>query len=180
MLYLEAPVREKNIVRGITNRFLQWVAMYAPSNKIRKRMHQWRGVKIGAGGFIMQETILETSHPEWISIGNHVDIGIRCVVMAHFRGREQQGKSQDDFAVIIEDDVYIGHCVVILPNVRIGRGSVVTAGSVVTRNIPPMMVVQGNPAKPIARCGIPLGEETRYEDFIRNLKPLKSVCSTSM
>ena len=40
-----------------------------------------------------------------------------------------------------------------LPNVVIGRGSVVAAGSVVTTSVPPMTLVQGNPAKPVAQVG---------------------------
>ena len=51
---------------------------------------------------------------------------------------------------IIEDDVWVGHSAIILPNVEIiGRGAVVGAGAVVTRNIPPYAVVVGNPAKVI-------------------------------
>lgn len=49
--------------------------------------------------------------------------------------------------VVIEDNVWIGDKVVVLPNVRIGKGSVIGANSVVTKDIPPYCVVAGNPAK---------------------------------
>ena len=49
----------------------------------------------------------------------------------------------------IEEDVWIGAGAVVLPGVRIGRGSVVAAGAVVTKDVPPMTVVGGVPAKPI-------------------------------
>ncbi|MCA1985193.1 MAG: acyltransferase [Desulfovibrio sp.] len=49
--------------------------------------------------------------------------------------------------VIIEDDALICCQVVILPGVTIGRGAVVGAGSVVTRDVPPMTLVAGNPAR---------------------------------
>lgn len=49
--------------------------------------------------------------------------------------------------VIIEDDVWIGCNVVVLKGVRIGRGAIVGAGSVVTRDVPPYVVVAGNPAR---------------------------------
>jgi serine acetyltransferase len=62
--------------------------------------------------------------------------------------------------------------VIILPNVVIGHGAVVTAGSVVTRSVPPMTVVQGNPAVPVARCGIPFTPTTTSKEFARRLKPL--------
>jgi acetyltransferase-like isoleucine patch superfamily enzyme len=55
---------------------------------------------------------------------------------------------KDDFApVVIEDDVWIGAHAVVLKGVTIGRGSVVAMGSVVTKDVPPMTVVAGNPAR---------------------------------
>lgn len=53
----------------------------------------------------------------------------------------------------IEDDVWIGANCVITPDVRIGHGSVVGAGSVVTRDVPPLAVVGGVPARIIGRRG---------------------------
>lgn len=49
--------------------------------------------------------------------------------------------------VVIEDDVWIGAGAIILPGVTVGKKSVVAAGSVVTRNVPPGVVVAGNPAR---------------------------------
>ena len=49
--------------------------------------------------------------------------------------------------VVIEDDVWIGGNATILKGVRIGRGSVVATQAVVSRDVPPMSVVAGNPAK---------------------------------
>ncbi|GAA5919175.1 hypothetical protein JCM6882_003826 [Rhodosporidiobolus microsporus] len=51
----------------------------------------------------------------------------------------------------IGDDCWFGGQVVVLPNVNIGRGVVVGAGSVVTKSVPPFVVVAGNPAKPIKK-----------------------------
>jgi acetyltransferase-like isoleucine patch superfamily enzyme len=51
--------------------------------------------------------------------------------------------------IAIEDCVWIGANCLVLPGVRIGRGSIVAAGSVVVKDIPPMVVAAGNPAKPI-------------------------------
>jgi acetyltransferase-like isoleucine patch superfamily enzyme len=49
--------------------------------------------------------------------------------------------------VVIEDDVWIGCNVVVLKGVRIGHGAVVGAGSVVTDDVPPYVIVAGNPAR---------------------------------
>lgn len=55
--------------------------------------------------------------------------------------------------VIIEDDVWIGRNVVILPGIRLGRGSIVGAGSVVTKNVPAYKIVGGTPARIISERG---------------------------
>jgi len=52
---------------------------------------------------------------------------------------------------VIEDDVWIGFRVIIMAGVRIGRGSVVAAGAVVTKDVEPYTIVGGVPAKQIGR-----------------------------
>jgi acetyltransferase-like isoleucine patch superfamily enzyme len=52
--------------------------------------------------------------------------------------------------VVIEDYVWVGTNSIILPGVRIGEGSVVSAGSVVRRSVPPYSLVMGNPAQVVA------------------------------
>lgn len=49
--------------------------------------------------------------------------------------------------VVLEENVWIGHSAIILPGVTLGEGSVVAAGALVTKNVPPYAVVGGNPAK---------------------------------
>ena len=86
------------------------------------------------------------------------------MLIAHFRGPE---------GITIEYDAFIGPGAIILPNVKIGRGAVITAGSVVSTSVAPMTVVQGNPARPIATCGVTLGEKTSMGQFLNSLRPLK-------
>jgi len=167
---------------GILNRILAFLALYSPGvRSLRIWLHRWRGVKIGSDVQIGNDVILETAYPQWISIGDGVQIGIRTTVLAHVHGlapRKDQWKGY--VSVRIEDEANIGAGVLILPNVTIGRGAVVSAGSVVTCSIPPMTVVQGNPARPIAKCGVPLNWNTTLKDFVRNLRPIEdSPTSTS-
>lgn len=58
-------------------------------------------------------------------------------------------------SVIIEDNVWIGEMVCIMPNVTIGRGAVVGANAVVTKDVPPYCVVGGNPAHIIKNLQTP-------------------------
>ena len=58
----------------------------------------------------------------------------------------QQGMSEVR-PVTISDDVWIGANVIILPGVCVGRGAIIGAGAVVTKNVPEYAIVAGNPAK---------------------------------
>ena len=60
----------------------------------------------------------------------------------------------DICAIVIEDDVWVAARVNITAGVTIGKGSVLAAGAVVTRDVPPYSVVAGVPARVIARRGI--------------------------
>ena len=160
---------------GLRNRLFQLAALYAPgSETTRVRLHRWRGVKLGSPVFIGTDALIETSFPERVSIGNRVVIGMRTTIIAHFRGEWDAGLDGDEGVTVrIEDDAFIGPGVIILPNVTIGHGAVVTAGSVVSRSVPPLTMVQGNPAKPVARCGVPLGMQTPLKEFYRRLRPIR-------
>lgn len=52
---------------------------------------------------------------------------------------------------IIENDAWIGMNAIIMPGVTIGEGAIVAAGSVVAKDVPPYMIVGGNPAKEIKK-----------------------------
>ena len=159
---------------GLKNRSLQIAALYAPGGKgLRVGLHRARGVTIGQRVFIGTSALLETSHPELLKIGDDVTIGVRVVIIAHWREttleRLQTGTSH---TVIIENNVYIGPGVIILPNVTLGEGCVVQAGSVVTTSVQKHMMVQGNPARPIARCSVPLTLSTPLRRFYGGLRPI--------
>jgi len=160
--------------RGIKNRLLQLIALYIPGAKtLRVWLHRMRGVKMGKHIFIGTGAIIETGFPELVTLGNNVEIGIRSVIIAHFKYYPKKEKPKKKPFVKIEDDVYIGPGVIILPNVTVGQGSVVTAGSIVYNSVPPHTMVQGNPAKPIAKCTVPLAWDHSYKEFISNLRPIK-------
>lgn len=63
----------------------------------------------------------------------------------------KEKRPEDDQDIIVEDDVWIGSRVIILKGVTIGRGSVIAAGSVVTKNVEPYSIVGGVPAKLIRK-----------------------------
>ena len=158
-------------IRSFKNRILQLLALYMPgASSFRVWMHRLRGVKIGKGSFIGTAAILETEYPDRIIIGANVGIGIRSIIIAH---TSDQTILNPSATVVIEDEVFVGPGVIILPNVTIGKGSVITAGSVVKISVPPGTLVEGNPARAVAKCGIPLSPKTSYSEFIARLRPIK-------
>jgi acetyltransferase-like isoleucine patch superfamily enzyme len=60
---------------------------------------------------------------------------------------EAEKLPENDLDVVIEDDVWIGTRAIILHGVTIGRGAIIGAGAVVTKNVPPYAIVGGVPAK---------------------------------
>lgn len=91
-----------------------------------------------------------------VEIGSHTAIGPGTVIRAanHAFARQDvpiMSQGHRPGKVFIEDDVWIGANCVILPDVRIGRGAVVGAGAVVTRNVAPFSIVGGVPAREIGR-----------------------------
>jgi acetyltransferase-like isoleucine patch superfamily enzyme len=93
---------------------------------------------------------------ERITIGNNVTVGANVTIMdTDFHPLEMLERRMDSqkpktAAVFIEDDVFIGTNCLILKGVTLGCGSVVGAGSVVTKDVSPGVIVAGNPAKVIS------------------------------
>jgi acetyltransferase-like isoleucine patch superfamily enzyme len=91
-----------------------------------------------------------------ITIGSKVMFGPEVVVLGGNHNTSVVGKfacdvheklPENDLDVIIEDDVWIGSRAIILHGVVIGRGSIVGAGTVVTKNVPPYAIAAGVPAR---------------------------------
>ncbi|KAL2268006.1 hypothetical protein VTJ83DRAFT_2852 [Remersonia thermophila] len=113
------------------------------------------GVRLHVGGstFINRNcTIMDTPVAD-VVIGERCNIGPNCVIVGvthPVRLDERLQRNSVGQPVTIGDDVWIGANVTILGNVTIGSGSVIGAGSLVKRNIPPMSVAFGVPARVVA------------------------------
>lgn len=100
---------------------------------------------INEGVFILGHTRIE--------IGSHVVLSARCMLLD--AGLDRSAFAHSDFPkhasapIVIEDGAWIGAGAIVLAGVTVGRKSIVGAGSVVTKNVPPFTIVAGNPAKRI-------------------------------
>ena len=152
------------------------VLPHIPFWKIRKAYLKLIGLKIGKGSFIMKRNYFMS--PWLIKIGEHSHINRGCTIDARgvidignnvsishgvklmTGGHDIQHKSFPGIyeSISISDYAWIGVGAIILKNVRIGKGAVVAAGAVVTKDVPDYMVVGGVPAKKI-------GERTHELDY---------------
>lgn len=139
---------------------------------VRPRLHRWRGARIGENVWIGLYVYIDDAHPEALSIGDNCTIGIRTSIITHFYWGPRQPVSNGK--VVIENDVFVGpHCV-ILPDVTIGEGSVIQAGSVVTRSVPPRTFWGPPAAGAIGTVTVPLTAANGYISFLRGVRPSKS------
>jgi maltose O-acetyltransferase len=101
--------------------------------------HPGASLVFGAGCGINYGVSIEARQS--IRIGDRCKIGTMVRIADAFRGEVAP--------VVIGDDVWIAHGAIVEPGVTIGRGSVVSAGSVVTTSIPPDSLAIGNPARAV-------------------------------
>lgn len=134
-----------------------------------KLKYPW--IKHGTNTHCQISTKFWSPHKQ-IILGNHVGIGHRCIYQCDtiignkvaiaancaFLNSDDHnynviGKAMwdsgrgDKYKIVVEDDVWIGYGAIILSPVRIGRGAIVAAGSVVIKDVPAYTIVGGCPAK---------------------------------
>lgn len=119
----------------------------------RVYVHGWfkvgnaRNISIGSGCSINEGVYLLGRCR--IVIGNEVTLSARAMLIDSGLKVGVDERAHEDGPITVEDGAWIGAGAIVLPNVCIGRKSVVGAGSVVTRDVPPYTIVAGNPARVI-------------------------------
>lgn len=104
-------------------------------------------IKIGRDTIIGDHCFLDGRAP--LTIGNHVGIASQVLIYNDEHNIHSDNYENSFGPVEIGDYVFIGPRAIILPNVKIGKGAVVAAGAVVTKNIPDFEIWGGIPAKKI-------------------------------
>lgn len=88
-----------------------------------------------------------------VSIGNYFHSGKECLIITQNHDYEGDmipyGKKYVLKEISVGDFVWFGHRVMVVGNVTIGEGAIIAAGAVVTKDVPPLAIVGGNPAKVI-------------------------------
>lgn len=125
--------------RAIGARLWRWFPPGAPpASETPIERYRRLGASIGDGTRLIGR--LDGVNPHLIRIGRYCVLGASSAVLSHCPVRGARG-------VEIDDHVWIGYGALVLPGVRIGTCSIVGAGAVVTRDVPPRSVVAGSPAR---------------------------------
>jgi len=111
-----------------------------------------KNVHVGRDTFIGYEVLI-AGGDSTVTIGSGVDIAPRVTIITGTHDIDMQGDrsagtgySRD---IVVEDGVWIGAGVTVIGGVTIGRKSIIGAGSVVTKSVPPLVIAVGNPCLPI-------------------------------
>jgi acetyltransferase-like isoleucine patch superfamily enzyme len=111
------------------------------------RFFQPKNIKIGEGTIIGDRCFLDGRAS--LTIGNHVDIASQVLIYNSEHDINAEDFGATEALVKIEDYVFIGPRAIILPGVTVGKGAIVAAGAVVTKDVPEFAIVGGVPAKVI-------------------------------
>ncbi len=139
----------------VKNAFLYKQLLRFPYSKVRRKALQALGHHVGSDVYIPSDlTITQdfTGERGSLFLGDRVSIAPKCIFVLVSHPNSSEVKKTISFKppfIRIENDAWIGAGAIILPGLTIGEGSIVGAGAVVTKDVPPHSVVAGNPARVI-------------------------------
>jgi acetyltransferase-like isoleucine patch superfamily enzyme len=154
----EQRIAPRSLLRVFWQKKLHILARFCIHGGLRLRLYRWMGVTIGQHAYIGMDTWLDDQFPELIRIEDDVVISFRVTVVVHDDARRmdriEAGQLEGTVApVVLKKGCYLGAGALVLPGVTVGEKAVVAAGAVVTRDVPPNVVVGGVPAHVLKELG---------------------------
>lgn len=118
------------------------------------KIKKWvkNGLKLGKNFQLEKGSVIDSSFPWLITIGDNVTLAPQVQVLSHDGSTKKQLNYTKIGLVHIGDNVFVGAKTIILPHVTIGENTVIAAGSIVSKDIPANSVAAGNPARVV--CSI--------------------------
>lgn len=155
--------------------FNSW-AQHAPWGGFRKWLQRQRGVKIGKGVHWGTNIVVDNAFPYFVNIEDGASIAGNDYFLVHNKPLDYHKNCCDSFVapIYVRKNAWIAINVTVLPGVEIGEGSIISAGSVVSKDIPPFTVAKGNPAKVVADLAEILRDNYTPEEFDEKLTQRKT------
>ena len=140
---------KKSIVRKLFNYTCSRIAFNFPLKSIRIFLHKLRGVNIGEGVFIGRRVTIDNAYPEFIYIDDDAAINQGVTLLAHTNPKRHfDGVIIPNVAPIhIKKGAMLGINSIVLHGVTIGKSSIVSAGSVIVKDVPDYTITQGRKLK---------------------------------
>ncbi len=133
----------------LSNHILQVISRVIPFNGIRVKMQRMRGVTIGDMVHIGPLVTIDDVYPNFVIIEDGVSVAGQNFILTHNKPLTYHKNLSEAFLapVRIKKNAWIGIGAIILPGITIGEGAIVASGAVVTKDVPPNVMVGGVPAK---------------------------------
>lgn len=149
--------------------FIIHLLSYFPSHNVRKLIYRLGGIKIGSGSTIHmgvkfyepknitigQDSIIGEGcvldGRDELMIGNHVALATDVMIYNSQHDTNDENFTAINKPVILDDYVFVGPRAIILPGVKIGKGAIIAAGAVVTKDVTSYSIVGGVPAQEISQ-----------------------------
>lgn len=136
-------------LRKIRNNILSKWAYSCSLNSLRVRWHRRRGVTIGDNVYIGMYCVIDNAYPEYVYIEDNVSLAGNVTVLAHSNPYPHFSKviGSGVAPIVIKKGAWIADGAIILRGVTIGENAIVSAGTVVSKDVPDGCIVRGNPMK---------------------------------
>ncbi len=139
----------KQKLHKIHNTICFLLAYACPNNSLRKWLHRRRGVHIGKNVYIGMFVFFDNLYPDYIYIEDNASINAGSMILTHFNPMKRyqflfQASVQP---VLIKEGAIVAVKSVVMPGVTVGTSSVVSAGTVVDKDVPDYSLAKGNPMK---------------------------------
>jgi len=135
----------------LIKKILHVILRLSPGNKVRVKILKLLGANIEGELYIAQNFfILDAGRTDYLTIEKNVGIGPNVTILIHsdpYPSKLSNLYPRSWKKVHIGENVWIGACSTILGGITIGNNSIIAAGSVITKDVPPFTVVAGVPAK---------------------------------
>jgi acetyltransferase-like isoleucine patch superfamily enzyme len=148
--------RQVSLVRVTRNFLVVYVCRYLPNLGWKNTLYRRLGAHIGRRAAFGLSATIDVFFPELVSVGDNSIIGYNTIILCHEYLRHELRTGR----VVIGRDVVVGASCTILPGVVIGDGAVVSALSLVNKDVPAGSVVGGVPARPLS------GDQVDAEDSV--------------
>jgi len=137
--------RFANPWRVVRNFLIIYANRLGPWIQLKNVLYRWTGMKVGARCSFGLCAMVDIFYPHLITVGENCIFGYDSVILAHeyLQGELRIGP------VVIGDHVTVGTKSTVLPGVVIGEGAVISAMSLVNKDVPPYAIVGGVPIRPL-------------------------------